>query len=388
MNTSYIYDSNWKLTYENMCSSSYKSNSKPYMSTYENCILLPSKGNEKIWGVGGLLDTKNNFVKESEIDGAFGGYYDYDDHNLEFVDEEVIFIPIIPKHWGHFLIDVLSRFWFVDQYDNIPIFYCGWNWENNAITGNYLELLNQLGIDPSRLIFVDKPIKVKKALIPNRTFGFSINYQDEFKNIINTIITNVSNNPQCICLEPIDKIYFTRREFFKARITEIGEKEIEDTFRNNGYTILAPEKLSLLEQVYYINHATEIVCMSGTIPHNIMFAGENTKLTIINRTSYPNLPQFKINQLFNIDCTYVDCYNKRFIKHPVDYGQIPLWIECNQNFINYCKDNNLKTNTNILMRILVKIRNSIHYYSLKFVITIALKFKNIMPSFLMKKIRT
>ena len=61
------------------------------------------------------------------------------------------------------------------------------------------------------------------------------------------------------------KIYFTRTQFSKK---DVGEWEIERGFKMNGYTVLAPEKLSLAEQAFYIHHADSIVSLAGTICHN------------------------------------------------------------------------------------------------------------------------
>ena len=52
-------------------------------------------------------------------------------------------------------------------------------------------------------------------------------------------------------------------------MTEIGEHEIEELFRVNGFTVFAPEQLTVTEQIFYFSTAKEIAAISGTISHNI-----------------------------------------------------------------------------------------------------------------------
>lgn len=140
-------------------------------------------------------------------------------------------------------------------------------------------------------------------------------------------------------LKPIEKIYFTRTRFGKW---DIGEWEIEKAFLNNGYTILSPESLGLVEQVYYIYHAKEIVSLSGTIPHNYIFAQSSSKILILNRHSQPHWPQYRINYIFDLDVAWIDVYHKWHYFHKIDYGSPKIWVEFSNCLVDYFKDNNIK----------------------------------------------
>ena len=83
----------------------------------ENGIILPyrpSYGNKNLpnFGEGGVLDSNLNFVQESFYDGNFmkhGGAYKFSQKDLESNSKDVIYIGSIGKHYGHFLIDQVSR---------------------------------------------------------------------------------------------------------------------------------------------------------------------------------------------------------------------------------------------------------------------------------------
>ncbi|MCQ2741610.1 MAG: glycosyltransferase 61 family protein, partial [Alphaproteobacteria bacterium] len=63
----------------------------------------------------------------------------------------------------------------------------------------------------------------------------------------------------------------------------MGEKEIEKVFKQNGYKIVYPEKLTLKNQIKCMGNAKEIVGVSGTGMHMALFAEKGTKITVLER---------------------------------------------------------------------------------------------------------
>lgn len=64
----------------------------------------------------------------------------------------------------------------------------------------------------------------------------------------------------------------------KAKTSEFGEELFEKNYERNGYKIIAPERCSLEEQVNLIRSSEDLVCISGTIAHNMLFATGNQKI--------------------------------------------------------------------------------------------------------------
>lgn len=331
-------------------------------------------------GSGGAIDSNKNFVKASQIFTAFGEKYDFDEKAADIIDETVIYVPIIPKHWGHFLIDVVCKFWFLPEYkDKYKIAYCSWNWGGKPVGGNYLEFLKLLGVNENMLINITEPTGFKKILIPSPAFGFCIDYNKEYSDIIKTAVENTLKSDEVKNLKKYEKIYFTRTQFEGARKTEIGEKSIEHLFEKNGFHIMAPEKLSAMEQIFYINSCKEMVSLSGTAAHNAMFLSEEGSLTVLNRTCLTNPPQLRINQLFNINCTYVDVYNKWIEKHPRTYGGKdgkPLWVEVNDNLLSYFNDRKLDASSyNNIRSKAAKLTDKAHFFLVWIYISLKKKIK-------------
>lgn len=118
---------------------------------------------------------------------------------------------------------------------------------------------------------------------------------------------------------------------------EIGEKEIEDLFRKNGYLVVAPEKYSLTEQIMMIRESRKAACLSGTLPHNMMFAEDGTELCIIRKTNKPNYRQVDVNAIRNLKVVNIDAHISLKAVGPAG----PFIVDYNQNVKKYLEDQNM-----------------------------------------------
>ena len=95
---------------------SMKKDVKLKVQRFSQGIILPQKMeiNAPMWGLGGVCDKDNNFVQSSFYDGGWakhGGGYDWEDE--EYIDEDVVYVGMFYSHWGHFLIDLTGRMWYL-----------------------------------------------------------------------------------------------------------------------------------------------------------------------------------------------------------------------------------------------------------------------------------
>ena len=339
----YLYDNHWAQELAEASARGYEVREAPRALVIEDGTILPTKRSpEKTWGIGGALDADGNFVDDSRVGvSSFGGPYEYDESEVEHIDGTVIYIPIIPMHWGHFLIDVLCRMWYfleetADQ--NCPILYCKWTNDPDELAPNYCEMLDLLGIDRSRLHLVKNVTRCQKIILPTATFSFREGCHPAYTGVIDAIVERAMQSDKIRDLSPHECIYLSRRRFKDAKLLDVGESDVEECFAANGFAVLYPETLSATEQIFYINSCKQMACMSGTVAHNAMFGSPDIKLSVLNRTCVANPPQISINALFHIDCTYVDVYSKWIESHPKQYGDGPIWIEVNDNLRNYLCD--------------------------------------------------
>ena len=300
---------------------------------YENAIVLPAinNNNKDSWFKGGVLDKNNNYIDNSSVKAynlptRMNGGYKYD--NCEYVDETVIYIGLFINHWGHFLVDGLSRLYAGIKLRKYRLVYIGEN--NQCIRGNYLDFFSLLGIEKERLLLITKPTKFKKIFIPSPSQEAGGFWTNEFKDIFNVVRDKVKRKMN------YDKIYLSRKYLPDSQRKEIGEAEVELFFNKIGYKSIYPEQLSLAEQISYIKNAKSVACVGGTLAHNMLFAQDKTELIILSKTYLINPNQFQINQIRELKVIDIDCH---LSLNPVSFGKGPFIIYKNDNLRNFAMDN-------------------------------------------------
>lgn len=295
------------------------------------------------WGLGGVCDKNNCFVEASFYDGGWakhGGYYDWTEE--DYCDEDVVYIGLFLSHWGHFLVDLTGRMWFVQQLaktrSDFKVAYVG----EETPKGNYLAFLKLLGVKEEQLIHITKPMRFRNVLVPEKSFRTCLWYTEEFVHMFDEMYETVLNSSvDFSALQGIDKVYFTRKKFSKAVSSEFGEDYFETCFVKNGYVSIAPEMLSLEEQIYVWNHASEIACMNGTIPLNVMFSkNSRLKLTILNKTSICHENPMLLLEMRNVSATFVDIFKEPFEKYPQSLGTGPYLLWPSKEFDEYLRKKN------------------------------------------------
>ena len=202
----------------------------------ENGYILPPKGDmyqdwqvglsKPTMGNGGVVDSKENFIdfsacrvehliQESALTrDRFGGKYSFERKNVDFRDETVIYCGIFWKQWGHFLIDQITRLWFVINHmdkDYKLVWVIG-NECEKPISGNYQQIIELLGLDTNRMEFVNKITQYKRIIVPEPANYSGRYYTKEYNHMMDIIIQNAMKQ---YCGNFYEKVYFSRVKFSK-----------------------------------------------------------------------------------------------------------------------------------------------------------------------------
>ena len=178
-----MYDCKWTQDFLERSRADYHTDDVPGFKIIENALLLPQKeASGHSWGIGGAVSPDGTVAEASCVGQVFGGAYQVREEDILYNGEILYFIPIIPRHWGHFLVDVVSRLWYVAEHpeDTRKITYCGWKLNDDGVSGNFLAFLEGIGIQRERLVYVKKPLHVKKVIIPDRTFEYSGRFHEKY----------------------------------------------------------------------------------------------------------------------------------------------------------------------------------------------------------------
>ena len=264
------------------------------LQTVPRGVILPQKQAENgpMWGLGGVCDEHGDFVRLSAYDGGWashGGGYPWQEET--YLDCDVVYLGMFFNHWGHFLIDLMGRLWYFTRENTqrkpIKLAYLG----GEEPQGNFLEVFSLLGIRQEDLLHITEPTRFRSVIVPEFSCKSCVWYSQEYRSIFDAMITRVAEEAYLPNhLKDTKKVYFSRLSFGKAKATEFGEEDIARWLEANGFTSVAPETLSVRDQIYLWNHAEEIACLDGSIPMSVAFSrNPQLKLTILHKTSLEHL---------------------------------------------------------------------------------------------------
>lgn len=270
--------------------------------TIANGVILPVK---RLRGhtafSGGVCDEDGSFVaghqrdrNRADILGNISYSYSFPD-DIPFIDETVVFGGFVYQKYGHMITECLSRMWWYLEHRNSGYKFVFISLDNEM---HYLDFFLMLGLSREDIIVLKEPTRFRSIIIPNQlTFTTGSGYLQKAMTVYDAIRDSVDPSPY-------KKIYLTRLQF-TPRDT-VGEEYFVNYYRELGYEIVAPEQLSIAEQVSLMAGAEEVVCLSGTLHHQILFCHNGVNVTVLNKTEIPLMPQFWINQARSAHCTFID----------------------------------------------------------------------------------
>ena len=233
--------------YKEQISKSYLNTKGLKIITVDNGIILPLRKTEipapdAIYE-GGVCDEDFKFISgHIRVDNTNYDNYEtvrsYKPSEVDYIDEEVIYAGTAFSHFGHFLLESISRLWWVIQNNkfNIKVVFL----KNRPFDSPFLQLLNLIGLKKENILFLEKPTKFSKVIVPEQSMCFYSYYHDEFLLPYNAILKNIEP-------EKHKKIYLSRTKFSKKDL--INEEYFENFYKDMGYKIVYPEQLDIKEQI-------------------------------------------------------------------------------------------------------------------------------------------
>lgn len=307
------------------------------VQTYPNATILPLRrveGDHVLFGCGGAVDENGAYIRASALENFVQNGYKFDQSVKS--DKKVVFCGYLIDQWGHFLLQAVARLWYflendatIDRY----VFFVK-EGEERELKGNYRMFFELLGI-LDKLEIINEPTLYRELVIPELSYDWIKYVTPQFAAIFDRVAENVKPNPDW---KTYDKIFLTRSQFKKARETEIGTEVFDDYFRKNGYEILSPEKIPLPQLIYLIRNASDCAFVSGTAPHNMVFARDGQHCTILERGASNNDFQANVNVARDLNVTYIDANISIYI---VNAGMGPFILSYKGMLEKYTNDNQL-----------------------------------------------
>lgn len=321
---------------------------------FENSVIQP-RGQ-----IVNIQETKNPQTIIDDID------YCCDIVAVETVEDEatVLYGGYYRHQWGHFLLNTTARLWWLFENKENPdsidkIVFISTPGESDKIDGNYKEFFQLSGIY-DKIEIISSPKSYAKIIVPDISFEHDRFYAKEMNKVFEKIKSNSETGVGLGIKTTGKKIFLTRTQLQGAENKEFNLGYFDQLWADNGFEVIAPEKVSLKELVMILNGAETIVSVSGSTAHNLMFASSRSSVVIMERVATINDFQVGISKLKGQDVTYIDCFLYPLI--PVATGNVFYYFPT-RFFNDFIRDRELKYFDNNDLERIKSIRNVFRFFS-------------------------
>lgn len=196
-----------------------------------------------------------------------------------------LFAGYLFSHYGHCLLESMSRLWCVRQMSDLPLVWLGVHNQSEFNQTN-LQLFGLLGINNcGRLI--DKQVMVEELIVPEPGYVIHTRFADEQARALGVV--------SAMELDPGKKVWLSRSRINKGML--INEKEIEDALQASGWIIYHPEEHTINQQVSMLSDAGRIGGLDGSAFHTlILMPHYRGRIDVFQRRDFINMDIIMISK--------------------------------------------------------------------------------------------
>jgi hypothetical protein len=291
----------------------------PEIHEYENVLFVP-RLHAVYYDNGELMltSTLKRYSSQIQVNNP-PSFIDIQQEKHSAVIDKTLFGGVIFIHFGHFLLESLSRLWPLAVSDmekelfEYDVLYCTPNHQTGAITYSVtkvkqtiFENLN-INITPNIRI-LNQPVLIHKLIIPDQAVILESEIYPIFRTLLKTAgdrIIRMYGQPRKN--EYKDKVYLSRSNLSFPQRTCVNEKRLEDILKNHGFGIFHPQEMSLADQIDILNRAEIIVGTEGSAFHTMLFSEISGKTILCLTHGEPESTYIGIDRICEADSKYINC---------------------------------------------------------------------------------
>ncbi|WP_082045461.1 glycosyltransferase family 61 protein [Azotobacter chroococcum] len=220
-----------------------------------------------------------------------------------FCKGEYIYLGWLIGHYGHFLTESLSRYWYCLKSGATKKFVIHANFRKfSELPQHVASTLNCFGINESNLIIAHKPYRFECLHCPAPAIRCDDSSAPHLLHIYNHISKKLTHSQTQNFKNK--KIYISRSSL-SNNARQFNETEISRVFSDFGFTLISPENLSFEEQVGIYTNSEFMAGPVGSGVHNAVFMPQNSRLLVVA----PNCFLFRNDSLLSSACNYDTSYH-------------------------------------------------------------------------------
>ena len=284
----------------------------PAVSVVEDAIFIPNgygSNSDRSKFAGGIVKPDGQPVETAQMHRKGGKRLGGPIEPVAVVaerelDEDIIYLGSLFNHYGRVLLESLARVWYLSDVDpSVKVVFTNANSAQAAHAPWVPKLLSMFGIPPERILGLEEPTRLRRAMVPEPLFEqFYSAHEDmvrPFRQVAERVAGDVGMSEQ--------PLYLSRSRLTSRQRPVVGEVELEDLLREQGFAIAYPETMTIADQVRLINGRADIFSSLGSAAHNILFALGKPRLHLL--ASRDDIPAnyFLCSVLANAPTTFVNC---------------------------------------------------------------------------------
>jgi hypothetical protein len=203
-----------------------------------------------------------------------------------------IYLGHYTTHYGHFLLETLSRFWVFDmniKYDRLifqPFVHSVPKISSFSPAKICFECFN---IQHGEILVIKKKSRFENLVVPTMLLRIN-NEASEEQALIYQKIIEYCRCYEYLCKLSPSRIYLSRKKRRSKRCSIVNEDEVEKLFISLDFTVVYPEKISFEKQVTMYNRADIVSGFSGSAMHNSVFMREGSLVITIGTSREGSTP--------------------------------------------------------------------------------------------------
>lgn len=288
------------------------------VNKFDNAYVLPL-----IWaGTRGGVSTENGELIKSTSTQHIVDLYDYDKDKVVRNHKRAIYIGSFSNYvWGHCFTEHFGKLWFLDtpecaqlRSEGVELVYAAQYEEKQY----FKELMRLAGLNISDARRITMVEQFDELYLPDDSF-FSTEmcepryFTTVYRTTIKKVKENVFKEMQGGSFITYDKIYLTRTQgTFSRLMRDFGERKIEKVFEKCGYKVIAPEKLTVQQQIWLMMHVDYLATTEGSIAHTAVFCKEGTHIALLRKADWVSMHQVAVNECARLEVTYIDAHHSTY----------------------------------------------------------------------------
>lgn len=198
---------------------------------------------------------------------------------------EYLYLGWMISHYGHFLTESLSRFWYLAKHSisNDTKYLLHANFKTpDQFPIHVKAIFEQFDIPLENIVIATQPYLCDSLVVPAPSILLDLAVGRHGSDVWNYLSDRVE--AETLQTNPL----FLSRSRYKQGGADrsYNDEEVESIFRNHGFEILYPEEFSFTEQIRLFRHSRLIAGPVGSAMHNAAFMPKGSQLLILAPNSF------------------------------------------------------------------------------------------------------